>query len=59
LQLYFLLLQEKIGDIYLFGIVGVLLILDIVFMLPPTIISSSILRRKEKELEGENVSNYS
>ena len=29
---------------------------DIVFMLPPTIISNSILRREERELEGTNVS---
>ena len=48
--------SQEIGDIYLFGIVAVLLILDIIFLLPPTIISNAILRRHEKELEGKNVS---
>ena len=47
---------QDVGDIYLIGIVSVLLMLDIIFMLPPTIISSSILRIREKELEGKNVS---
>ena len=47
---------QQIKDIYLFGIVGALLVCDIVFMLPPTIISNSTLRREERELEGSNVS---
>ena len=42
---------------YLFGIVAVLLILDVIFMLPTTIVSSSILRRTEREISSENVSN--
>ena len=41
---------QEVKDIYLFGIVSVLLGCDIVFMLPPTIISSSMLRREEREL---------
>ena len=49
---------QQIKDIYIFGIVAVLLVWDIVFMLPPTIISSSILRREERELEGKNVSGH-
>ena len=49
-------LSQEIKDIYLFGIVAVLLLLDIVFMIPTTVVSSAVLRREEKELEGENVS---
>ena len=41
---------------YLFGIVAVLLLIDVVFMIPPTAISSAMLRREERELEGDNVS---
>ena len=41
---------QEIKDLYLFAIVVVLLILDVIFMLPPTIISSSILKRKEREI---------
>ena len=48
---------QKVKDIYLFGIVALLLILDVIFMLPPTIISSAILRREEQELSGDKVSN--
>ena len=47
---------QQIQDIYLFGIVAVLVVFDIIFMLPPTIISNSTLRREERELEGSNVS---
>ena len=50
--------MQQIKDIYLFGVVAVLLVCDIVFMLPPTIISSSILRREERELEGRKVSGH-
>ena len=41
---------------YLFGIVAVLLLIDVVFMIPPTAISRAMLRREERELEGDNVS---
>ena len=49
---------QEIKDIYLFGIVAVLLVFDIVFMIPTTAVSSAILRREERELEGANVSNH-
>ena len=50
---------QEIGDIYLFGIVATLLILDVIFMLFTTSFSSAILRREEKELEGDDVSSNS
>ena len=51
---------QEITDIYLFGIVAILVLFDVVFMVPPTIVSKAILRREETELEGEKVShNYS
>ena len=49
---------QEIKDIYLFGIVAFLLVLDIVFMIPTTVFSSAILRREERELEGANVSSH-
>ena len=47
---------QEVKDIYLFGIVGVLILVDIVLLIPPTSISSAILRRKQKEFEGMKVS---
>ena len=43
-------------DIYLFGIVGILVLVDIIFMIPPTAVSSARLRRDQKEIEGDEVS---
>ena len=43
-------------DIYLFAIVGVLVLIDIVILIPPTAVSSAILRREQEEVEGEDVS---
>ena len=43
-------------DIYLFAIVGVLVLIDIVILIPPTAVSSAILRREQQEVEGEDVS---
>jgi len=40
----------------LFGIVGVLVAIDIIFLIPPTALSSARLRRELKEIEGNNVS---
>ena len=38
----------------------VLVLFDVVFMLPPTIVGTAILRREERETEGVKVShNYS
>ena len=48
---------QEIKDKYLFGIVAVLLVLDVIFMLPTTIVSSAILRREQREVSGDNVSN--
>ena len=42
-------------DIYLFAIVGVLVLVDIVILIPPTAVSSAILRREQEEVEGDNV----
>ncbi|XP_065899532.1 gamma-aminobutyric acid type B receptor subunit 2-like [Dysidea avara] len=41
-------------DIYLFAIVGVLVLIDIVILIPPTAVSSAILRREQEEVEGED-----
>ena len=49
---------QEIKDIYLFGIVAALLGIDIVFMIPTTAVSSAILSREERELEGANVSSH-
>ena len=46
---------QEVTDIYLFGIVGTLVAVDIVFMLPLTALSSSRLRREYEEVEGNNV----
>ena len=54
-MIYICMLQE-VKDIYLFGIVGVLILVDIVLLIPPTSISSAILRREQKEFEGMKVS---
>ena len=47
---------QEVKDIYLFGIVGILVLTDIVFLIPPTAVSSARLRREQKEIEGDNVS---
>ena len=39
-----------------FGIVGVLVLIDIIILTPPTAVSSAILRREQEEIEGEEVS---
>jgi len=46
-------------DIYLFGIVGALVLIDIIILIPPTAVSSTILRREQEEIEGEEVSEVS
>ena len=43
-------------DIYLFGIVGILVLVDVIFLIPTTAVSSARLRREEKEVEGKKVS---
>ena len=47
---------QEMKDIYLFAIVGVLILVDIVILIPPTAVSSAILRREQEEVEGEDVS---
>lgn len=47
---------QEVKDIYLFAIVGILVLTDIVFLIPPTAISSARLRREQKEIEGDDVS---
>ncbi|XP_065899591.1 gamma-aminobutyric acid type B receptor subunit 2-like [Dysidea avara] len=44
----------EMKDIYLFAIVGVLILVDIVILIPPTAVSSAILRREQEEVEGED-----
>ena len=57
LILYVCISIQEVKDFYLFGFVALLLILDMIFMLCTTLISSAILRRKERELSSNNVSN--
>ena len=47
---------QEVKDVYLFAVVGILVLMDIVFLIPPTAISSARLRRDYKEIEGDNVS---
>jgi len=47
---------QELRDIYLFGIVGALVWIDIIILIPPTAVSSAILRREQEEIEGEDVS---
>ncbi|XP_065899508.1 gamma-aminobutyric acid type B receptor subunit 2-like isoform X2 [Dysidea avara] len=44
----------EVKDIYLFAIVGILVLVDVAVMLPPTLLSSATLKRKEEETEGDN-----
>ncbi|XP_065899524.1 gamma-aminobutyric acid type B receptor subunit 2-like [Dysidea avara] len=44
----------EMKDIYLFAIVGALVLIDIVILIPPTAVSSAILRREQEEIEGED-----
>ena len=47
---------QEVKDIYLFGIVGMLVLTDIVFLIPPTAVSSARLGREQKEIEDDEVS---
>ena len=47
---------QEVKDIYLFGIVALLVTLDVIFMLPTTVVSSAILRREEEEISSDEVS---
>ena len=49
-------ISQDIKDVYLFGIVGALIIADIAVLLPPTLVSSARLSREQKEFEGNKVS---
>ena len=49
---------QEVKDKYLFGIVGILVLADIIFLIPPTVVSSARLRREEKEIEGDEVGIY-
>jgi len=51
-----IIILQELKDIYLFGIVGVLILIDIIILTPPTAVSSAILRREQEEIEGEEVS---
>ena len=47
---------QEVKDIYLFGIVGILVLADIIFLIPPTAVSSARLGREYREIEGDEVS---
>ena len=47
---------QEVKDIYLFAIVGILVIMDIVFLIPVTIVPKARLRREYEEIEGDDVS---
>ena len=51
-----MLILQEVKDIYLFVIVTVLVLADIIFMIPTTAVSSARLKREYKEIEGEEVS---
>ena len=42
----------------MFGIVGALVAVDIIFLIPSTAVSNSRLRREYEEIEGDNVSSF-
>ena len=42
----------------MFAIVGILVLVDVVILIPPTAVSSAILRREQEELEGEEVGKF-
>ena len=44
---------------YLFGIVGALVAVDIVFLIPVTVVPGARLRREYEEIEGDDVSTCS
>ena len=48
-----MLILQEVKDIYLFVIVTVLVLADIIFMIPTTAVSSARLKREYKEIEGE------
>ena len=54
MKLYIL---KEVKDFYLFGIVGMLVLVDIIFSIPTTVVSSARLKRDYKETEGDDVSN--
>ena len=49
-------ISQEVKDIYLFGIVAVAIVVDIIFMIPPTAVSSARLVREYREIEGDEVS---
>ena len=56
--MYFYIAQE-INDMYLFLIVGVLVMIDIMFLVPTSAIDNSRLQRNEEEINADdNVSHY-
>jgi len=52
MYLTYTILQE-VKDIYLFGIVGILVLVDIIFLIPPTVVSSARLKREQREIEDD------
>ena len=47
---------QEVKDIYLFGIVAVAVLADIIFMIVTTAVSSVRLGREYREIEGDEVS---
>ena len=42
----------------MFGIVGILIVVDIIFLMLTTVVSNSKLRKEYEEIEANNVSTY-
>ena len=51
-----MIILQEVKDTYLFGIVGILVAVDIIFLIPVTIVPEARLRREYEEIEGNDVS---
>ena len=49
---------QEVKDIYLFGIVAVAVLIDIIFMIVTTAVPSARLGREYREIEGDEVSEF-
>lgn len=53
-----MLFAQEITDLYLFLIVGVQIVIDIVFMIPPTAVDDTRLQRRQKEINADDNVSY-
>ena len=49
-------ISQEVKDIFLFGIVAVAVLIDIIFMIVTTAVSNARLGREYREIEGDEVS---